>query len=112
MEPFLTPDDPQAFVDWPDRPPVEGLPKCPKCKGHGGWNLRLYAYALPARIEDTPAWRHLYCHFRTGCSMCGGAGYTKETCDHKWKWADSPGQFHHVFQCVNCNATKHVDSSG
>lgn len=112
MEPFLTPDDPGAFTDWAKNPPVDGLPECPKCKGHGGWNLILHAYPLPYGISDTAAWRHLYCHFRAGCSMCGGVGYTANTCDHKWKWAECLGEHHNRFQCVLCDATYETDSSG
>lgn len=114
---YLTPDHPDAFVDFP--PPLEHLHEpykgklpegcvlCPKCKGHGGWNLMLFGYPKTPEDEnrirnylrETPIgklrhnmspeeFRHNYVHFRSSCSQCTGWGYVNkgskdETCLHE-----------------------------
>lgn len=63
---FLTPDHPDAFIDFPpitfvqylgnkriEQPTLPtGKSVCAKCKGHGGWNLELNAYPKTKKDEQ------------------------------------------------------------
>lgn len=115
MTEYITHDHPDAFVDYPkkERPENHELgEECPKCKGHGGWNLRLNAYRLHDK-EDTPENRHLYSHFRASCGACWGWGYLQkgQTCAHEWVEKRSVGRCEHEWECSICGATRIVDSS-
>lgn len=112
---FLEPDHPDAFRDYPKMDRTEYGPtgdECPKCKGHGGWNLRLNAYPLHD-MEDTPENRHRYSHFRASCGACWGWGYLQEgqTCAHEWVNKRTVGNCLHEWECTKCGATREVDSS-
>lgn len=113
MKEYLTPDHPDAFVDWELRKPERDLTKmCPVCKGHGGWNLELNAYQN--QYEDTPANRHLFSHFRAHCSHCNGWGYVEESemCPgHEWETVKSLGNCLRLEKCRKCGAEIQVDSS-
>ena len=93
----ITPDQPLAFVDFPPLPgkPPEHLQdhteRCPVCRGHGGWNLRL-AEQLPTVIAggipfvNTPENRHRYAHQRSVCGACWGYGWlVPGSCPHDWE---------------------------
>jgi hypothetical protein len=82
---------------------------CPKCFGHGGWNLRLNAYR-----GTTPEQRH----FRASCGQCWGWGWVETasldaTCVHDYVGIapDQPWRCWHTIQCTKCGATKSYDSS-
>ena len=117
MKTYLEHTDAQAFVDFPEvpNPPeyLEAAVLCIKCKGHGGWNLKLNAYPLH-QYEDTPENRHRYSHFRAGCSQCQGHGYVKpEDSDHihEWKWVKNTGNCLNLHECEVCGKTREIDSS-
>ncbi len=112
MSQFLEPTDANAFVDHPMKPQVEGCVECPKCKGHGGWNLRLNAYSLHGK-EDTPENRHLFAHFRASCNNCWGWGYVEpKNADHVHDWKPrSIGNCESEWTCATCNEKRIVDSS-
>ena len=112
MTEYLTETSPEAFLDYPakrDVPP--GSKTCPKCLGHGGWNLRLNAYRLH-QYEDTAENRHRYAHFRCSCSNCNGWGYVDETqtCVHEWGPRTSLGNCLHRYVCRKCNDSMVQDS--
>ena len=113
MRAYLEPSDTGAFTDWPTPRPVPADHKtCPKCTGHGGWNLVLNAYSLHGR-PDTPENRHLYSHFRTICGTCNGWGYVHQdmNCpDHKWVYERKLGRCYHLYRCESCGRTSEVDS--
>lgn len=125
MVEYLTPDHPDAFVDFPKRKPeYEYKHECPVCKGHGGWNLYLNSYKLPAGMEDTAENRNKYVHFCASCSQCNGWGYTREptTCIHSYdrelgiaecKERDiyHAGRCYHVYECSQCGKMISQDSS-
>ena len=122
--PYLTPEDPDAFLNW-DK---QALPEtkfasmagytveCPKCKGHGGWHLRLNAY--PNQPEG-------HRDFNCQCNQCNGWGYVKPgldaTCVHNWKELSQQachdrnithhGMCWHVYECTTCGRTMSQDSS-
>ena len=109
----------EAFVDYPPAP-IHGLPEgkviCPRCKGHGGWNLKLNSYKLREGIEDTPENRHKYSHFRTSCNNCNGWGYVgansrDATCIHKYEWTANVGNCLNNYKCHKCGKEICVDSS-
>ena len=114
MSEFLSPTDDGAFADYPLRQPMHGLTKmCPRCEGHGGWNLRLNAYPLHDKA-DTAQNRHAFSHFKTGCGHCYGYGYVQdsETCEgHDWKFEKNLGRCYNRYACSKCNQTMDVDSS-
>lgn len=119
MKTFLNPTDPDAFVDYPLQSAEEAATNincthlCPKCKGHGGWNLELNAYPLNGK-EDTPENRHKHSHFRAFCSQCEGWGYVREEDQdhvHDWVHARNVGNCLNVFKCSICDKEREVDSS-
>lgn len=104
---YLTPDDVDAFLDLEKQEPQPNygmIHECPKCKGHGYWNLRINAYR-----GDTPAQRH----FRACCSVCYGWGYTSNPnqCSHEWQWERNTGKCLNQYRCTVCNAITEWDSS-
>jgi hypothetical protein len=106
---YLNPEHPDAFVDFPDKKTIPSdHHECLKCKGHGGWNLKLNAY--PLREEDTPENRHLFSHFRASCFNCHGYGYTKDVCNHEWSDETTIGRCLHSYTCILCGKIKLVDS--
>lgn len=107
MTDYLTPDDPEAFLDYPKRPIPEGQTECPRCKGRGGWNLLVHRYPLR---EDAPAG---HAHFRTLCGACWGWGYLQpgQTCAHEWKDHQTVGNCLHEWICIHCGEKRVVDSS-
>jgi DnaJ-class molecular chaperone len=119
-QPYIQPTDNDAFVDFPEVKKPNDFDKsltrihqCQKCKGHGGWNLRLNAYKLHGK-EDTSQNRHNFSHFRASCDNCNGYGLVR-TIDkdhiHDWKYIKSSGRCLHIYQCSICQAKKEVDSS-
>jgi hypothetical protein len=111
---MLKPTDPEAFIDYPLKEhPGPGYGEiCPKCQGHGGWNLILNTYPLRGK-KDTPENRHLFSHFRTSCGACWGWGYLREeqTCAHEWGDERTVERCLHEWICAKCGATTKVDSS-
>lgn len=108
----------------PDATNFDGLPKlerpskdhnmpyqCPKCKGHGRWNLRLDAYG-PGK------------HFQAHCGQCNGWGWVSEEdrdCVHKYEEISQAecrekgimhwGRCWHAYQCGKCGRVTGRDSS-
>ena len=125
MVEYLTPEHPDAFVDmFKHKPQHEFKHECPKCKGHGGWNLMLNAYGLPPGYENNITNRHKYSHFRAHCAQCNGWGYTilSETCIHVFDRELNPdecrmrdishfGRCWHVVECSKCGKVNAYDSS-
>jgi len=115
MNEYMDNTHPDAFVDWPTMIPQHGMTRvCPKCKGHGGWNLRMHAYPLPAGVADTPQTRHSYAHFRQSCGHCNGWGYVSpdETCTgHEWENPVSMGRCLTRYTCSKCGQVREFDSS-
>jgi hypothetical protein len=114
---FMTPEHPDAFLDYPPvvKPSADyGLSDtpCPRCHGHGGWNLKINAYPLH-RYEDTAENRHRYAHFRSLCPSCNGWGFMREgqTCAHEWGSARSVGRCLTEWTCIHCGVKSIVDSS-
>ncbi len=110
---YLKPTDPDAFLDFPGKLPVEaGRKECPKCQGYGGWNLKVFAYPLHQH-ENTQENRHNFCHFRSGCSNCNSWGSVPEsqTCVHEWKETGRVGHCLHLWVCELCKQSRLVDSS-
>lgn len=115
---YLTPESPEAFVDFPmadaEFAAKYNLTKiCPRCKGHGGWNLKLNSYPLHDK-PDTAENRHRYSHFRASCSHCNGWGYVREdeNCPgHEWKHVRNVGRCLNLYRCEKCGKEREVDSS-
>jgi hypothetical protein len=111
---YLEPTDPDAFVDFPV---VSDIPEdatiCPKCKGHGGWNLRLNAYPLH-NYDNIPENRHRFSHFRAACGACWSWGYLQpgQTCVHEWSHYRNIGNCLNEWKCTICGQIREVDSSG
>ena len=109
-----------CFQDYPKKINTrDDVVECPKCFGHGGWNLDLNQYSLRGK-PDTPENRHQYSHFRASCDQCsGGGGYVMKgsksaTCIHVWKETSHPSGYRsgiHTCACVNCGTTKSYDTS-
>jgi len=116
MAKYLEPTDPNAFLDFPLRKPKPEygyIEECPKCMGHGGWNLKLNAYPLH-QYEDIPENRHRYSHFRAGCFHCWGWGFVRpEDADHvhDWQHVKVLGNCLDLYECSVCNKQWQVDSS-
>ena len=113
---FMLPTHPDAFLDHPRQEPGRYKIECPRCKGHGGWNLSVNAYPLHSR-EDTPENRHRYRHFRAACDHCNGWGYVSEQtaskCSgHEWVRTETLGRCYHRQKCIHCGETWDIDSSG
>lgn len=131
MTQYITPEHPDAFVDFPGKKPKENwnykgqeLAECPKCYGYGGWNLTLNAYRLPPAYEDTPENRHRFVHFQAACFNCHGWGWMPaEETDHihdfkeisreaaEQRGVNHYGMCYHVYVCSVCDKVKSVDSS-
>ena len=114
LEPGIDPEE-LLFKDYPpkDRPKNYELgDPCPRCKRHGGWNLKLNAYPLHD-YPDTPENRHAYAHLRSSCSACWGWGYLQpgQTCAHSWKDSKTVGKCLHEWVCEKCGQTITIDSS-
>ena len=103
---YLEPTDPDAFVDYPK---MEYNPKmswndteCPKCFGHGGWNLSI----------SQP---HFHTsHFRAHCNQCHGNGWlpaANTACIHDLKWVKNIGNCLNLYGCIKCEHTEEWDSS-
>ena len=112
---YMDQNHPDAFLDYPGiKKPEYGHTKlCPKCKGHGGWNLRLNAYSLH-NYPNTAENRHRYSHFKCMCSHCSGWGYVlpTETCPgHEWQFLQNLGRCYNRYKCLICGKTSDVDSS-
>jgi hypothetical protein len=119
MTTYLDPTDDGAFQDMSLKPiPPDHFSqhpvRCPRCDGHGGWNLRLDAYGEGK-------------HFQAGCFQCNGWGWVDAhskdaTCVHDYQevsYSDCLqqgiphyGQCWHVYQCTKCGARNSCDSSG
>jgi len=116
MSDFLTPDHPDAFLDHPRKEPwLNYTVECPRCRGHGGWNLSINSYNLHGK-PDTPENRHRYSHFRKICDHCGGHGYvSKETAakcsGHEWKFLQNLGRGYDQYKCIHCGQINAYDSS-
>jgi len=76
---------------------------CPKCEGHGEWNLSVNCY---------PEQEGKFRHFRMACTACGGSGYLRkdQTCAHEWGKDEVVGHCLHKWTCLHCGETKLVDS--
>lgn len=115
MSVFMDHTHADAFVDYPMREPdaVLGYTKmCPKCQGHGGWNLALNQYSLHGK-ENTPENRHTFSHFTCMCGNCYGWGFVREdqTCVHDWKFHSNTGRCLNMYQCIHCGQLNEIDSS-
>ena len=118
MDKYLEPTDPDAFVDFPvkDKPTYDyqkGYVVCPKCDGHGGWNLKLNAYPLRG-LEDTSENRHKFSHFKSNCGQCGGWGWTSPEntkCIHEMSRYRNVGKCLNEYVCVKCGMIEEIDSS-
>jgi hypothetical protein len=115
---YMTRTDPNAFLDYPPkREKRKGEVECPKCLGHGGWNLQLNAYALKSKHRDhadTPENRHFYSHFRASCDQCNGWGCVPEAdakCTHEFDGGRNVGRCLHECTCTKCGKKQTVDSS-
>lgn len=89
-----------AFTDFADGSKRSGtFVLCPKCHGHGGWNLLLNQYG-PGK------------HFQASCAQCWGWGWvagdsTDATCLHDFHAIkpDQPFRCWHTDQCRKCGRT-------
>lgn len=116
-----TDDHALVFQDYPKAEMFEWMNpanyvECPRCFGHGGWNLRVNAYPLRDR-PDTPEARHRHCHFRMSCGNCNGYGYVRvgskdASCLHEWGNSYTVGNCLHEYTCIKCGSKRVVDSSG
>lgn len=106
-----------AFTDFP---PIDKeycqklglLHECPKCKGHGGWNLLLNAYPLHHH-PNTQENRHKFSNFRARCDHCAGWGFTKNPSDHIHTWVKDKviGRCLTQHRCTQCDMIWTIDSS-
>lgn len=81
-------------------PSTEPLVTCPKCHGHGYWNLRLNAYG-PGK------------HFQALCSQCMGWGRltaADAACVHDWA-VTRTGRCLVESTCTKCGKGRVIDSS-
>lgn len=112
---YLDHTHPDAFVDHTKIAKPEGPYKpCPRCQCHGGWNLTLNAYSLPAGVEDTAENRRRHVHFRCICSHCQGYGWVHESVDcpgHNWVHHSNLGRCYNRYMCTVCGKFDDVDSS-
>ncbi len=115
---YLEPTDADAFKDMerlaPEpaasmygryrcKPPVDSTPvvECGQCKGFGGWNLKLDAYALGR-------------HFKASCNNCNGWGYVPASQGdhvHEWDAGETVGRCVTRYTCITCKKVSDVDSS-
>jgi len=120
MNKYLEPSDKDAFLDFPkeESPFVKykinkDYVECPKCFGHGGWNLKISDYSLQGK-PNTPENRHKYSHFRSACGQCNGWGWTSlenTKCLHEYKWDRNTGMCLNVHKCTKCGKEVEYDSS-
>jgi len=115
---YLEPTDPDAFLDFPKKEFDPKYPdmkfECPKCFGHGGWNLRINAYGLLPGMEDTAKNRHNHSHFRSHCTQCNGWGWVieaKTKCIHELRLIKNTGRCLNLYGCTKCDHTEEWDSS-
>jgi hypothetical protein len=85
---------------------------CPKCHGHGCWNLKLHAYA-PAPGDP----RGKRQHFQAACGQCWGWGWVEAgsrdaTCLHSYGAIapNQPFRCWHTIRCTTCGETKSYSS--
>ncbi len=134
--PYITPDHPDAFIDFPP-PPIHPIPEgsivCARCKGHGGWNLELLAFPRTPSVEQQirdmlkkmpvnnlkhdmtkMEFRHYYVHFRASCNNCNGWGYVPASQGehiHNWHHHQNVGNCLNQYKCSTCGEIQTVDSS-
>lgn len=97
--------DATNFQDIPVMPnPKPDYVLCPKCHGHGKWNLTVDAYG-PGK------------HFQGACSQCWSWGWvapdsTDTTCLHTFKEIapDQPFRCWHTVQCTQCGTKRSYSS--
>lgn len=105
MGSYMSRDDPKAFVDMPVKSKPDRMDSpvlCPKCKGHGGWHLKLDDFGQGK-------------HFNAACNQCNGWGWVQggtvnESCVHEF------GEVRvsmHIYKnvCQKCGHTNVIDSS-
>jgi hypothetical protein len=114
---YLEPTDPDAFLDFPKKEFNSALAgndtECPKCFGHGGWNLRINSYPLHGHA-DTAENRHRYGHFQAHCGQCHGYGWlpaSNTKCIHELEYVATVGRCLTRYGCKKCDHTEVVDSS-
>ena len=86
---------------------------CPKCHGHGRWNLRLDAFG--PKPGDPSGKRQ---HLQASCSQCWGWGWVKTTdfrdmhCLHEFTEVapDQPFRCWHTIQCTKCGTRRSYSS--
>lgn len=115
INPYMEPGDPGCWDDFPCvmKKPDHLLDSkiCPKCQGHGGWNLKLNAYPLH-HYPDTMENRHLYSHFRASCNQCNGYGWTTDLdCIHSMTFVENVGNCLNKWSCTKCDHHVVYDSS-
>lgn len=73
---------------------------CPKCEGHGRWNIQIDAYGKGH-------------HFQMVCGACNGRGYLRkgQTCTHEWHRKANIGKCLNLYACKHCGEQKAIDSS-
>lgn len=109
-EMYMDHTHPDAFLDLPKQEPYVkwNLTKeCPKCKGHGYWNLVLNDYPNSPNPADR--------HFKQLCGVCFGHGYVDpkaNVCDHDWSDRVTIGRCLHRVTCSKCGKSMEIDSSG
>lgn len=90
--------------------------RCPKCKGYGGWNLRLNAFPpVYAQCTSEPP---IPGHFQASCGQCWGWGWVEAAsadvgCVHSFTEIapDQPWRCWHTIRCTQCGRTRSYDSS-
>jgi len=106
MNEYMDHTHPDAFKDMPVKDQPKGYPPnantiCPKCKGHGGWHLRIDAYG-PGK------------HFNCSCPQCWGWGWVTDAdahCIHDFETVASDGRGDNTWKCKKCGRSFRVDSS-
>ena len=117
MSKYLEPGDEGAWEDFPSKPEKpshmgDAFVECPRCQGHGGWNLSLRAYPLHD-MADTAENRHRYSHFRSHCGQCHGYGWTDDVeCIHEMEYSQNVGNCENEYKCKKCDHRVVYDSSG
>ena len=112
---YMKEDHPDAHLDFPEvQAPPPGRLGCPRCGGHGGWNLRLNRRPLPTGIEDNRENRHQYVHFKAACPNCNGWGHLPEDQgDHVHQWETVVWEgFLRTERCRECGRKRQLDTSG
>lgn len=85
---------------------------CPKCHGHGRWNLQLEVYGP---VPGDPSGKRQ--HFQGSCSQCWGWGWvdatsTDATCLHTFSEIapDQPFRCSHTLRCTACGLKRSYSS--